>query len=88
MMAREDGVEGTPNSIFQKPWEEYDESLYQCFQDAMGKLDFYDKALIDKYFYDDWTLQQIYEYYGISKRHIIKDINRTLQQIREHCKHC
>jgi hypothetical protein len=88
MDAREDGVEGTANSIFDKPWEEYDDSLYECFQEAMGELHWYEKNLIDKYFLDGWTLQQIYKYYGISKKHIIKDINNGLQSIREHCKHC
>ena len=88
MSAREDGISGSHKSIFEKPYEEYDESLYQCFKETYGELDFYDKAIMDKYFYEQWTLQQVYEYYGISKRHIIKDINRILQQIRENCKHC
>jgi DNA-directed RNA polymerase specialized sigma subunit len=88
MSAREDGQSGHNYSIFEKPDIPYDESLYQCFKEAMGELDFYDEALMTKYFYEEWTLQQMYEYYNISKRHIIKDINRILNQIRQHCKHC
>ena len=88
MSAREDGQDGHHFSIFERPYEEYDDSLYECFQEAYGELHFYEKALIDKYFYEEWTLQQMYEYYNISKRHIIKDINNTLNTIRQHCKHC
>lgn len=88
MSAREDGQDGHSFSIFERPYEEYDEELYDCFQEAYGELHWYEKNLIQKYFYDEWTLQQIYEYYNISKRHIIKDINISLNKIRQHCKHC
>jgi hypothetical protein len=87
--AREDGQPGVHSfSIFERPWEEYDDSLYECFQEAMEELHWYERNLITKYFLDEWTLQEMYEYYGISKKHIIKDINNGLQAIREHCKDC
>ena len=88
MSAREQGQVGHSFNIFEKPYEEYDESLYQCFLEAKEELHWYEKNLIDKYFYQEWTLQQLYEYYGISKKHIIKDINSALNTIRQHCKHC
>lgn len=88
MSARENGQEGHDFSIFERPQEEYDDSLYQCFRDSYKDLHFYDRALLDKYYYDGWTIQEMYEYYNISKRHIIKDMNKAIQIIRDKCRHC
>jgi len=86
--AREEGIEGSFSNIFEKPGEEYDETLYQCFTEAYEDLHFYQKAIMNKYFYEEKTLQDIHEYYNISKTHLVKDINTAINQIREKCKHC
>lgn len=86
--AREDRYEGSFSNIFERPYEVYDESLYQCFRDEYDNLHFYQKAIMDKYFIEGMSLQEVHEYYNISKRHLIKDINTTINQIREACKHC
>jgi len=86
--AREEGVEGSHLNIFERPWEEYNDDLYQCFRKEYDSLHFYQRALMDKYFMEGWTFQQIYEYYNISKTHLMKDINTTINQIRTKCQHC
>lgn len=86
--AREEGREGSFSNIFERPWEEYNDDLYQCFREEYDNLHFYQKALLDKYFMEGWSLQRIHTYYNISKGHLIKDINVTINQIREACKHC
>lgn len=86
--AREDGYEGSFVSIFDRPDEPYDDSLYECFQEQWANLHFYQKAIMEKYFFEEWPLQKIFEYYNISKRHLVKDINTTINQIRKACQHC
>ena len=88
MSARENGLPGSNKNIFDGIYEEYNDDLYQCFIEAYDNLHWYDTTLIDKYFYKGWSLQQLHKYYGISKSHIIKDINRVINQIRETCRQC
>ena len=86
--SREDGLSTSFNSIFDRPEEEYDDSLMECFQHEYNKLHWYNKELMQKYWYEGRTLQEIHEYYNISKRHITKDINKSINQIREKCNNC
>ena len=62
------------------------EDLYDCFQRAMGEIDWYLKVLLEKKIIEGKTYQEMYEYYEISKTHLIKDINRGLDEIRIICK--
>ena len=86
--SREDGLSTAFNSIFDHPDEEYDDSLMECFQYEYNKLHWYNKELMQKYWYEGRTLQEIHEFYNISKRHITKDINKAINQIRQACRHC
>ena len=86
--SREDGLSTSFNSIFDRPDEEYDDSLMECFQYEYKNLHWYLKELMNKYWYEGQTLQEIHEYYNISKRHITKDINKAISQIRQACRHC
>lgn len=86
--SREEGHEGTSYNIFDIVYEEYDESLYQCFQEEFNNLHFYQQALMTKYFYEGWSLTKMYEYYNISKTHLTRDLNETIEQIRNKCNEC
>lgn len=86
--AREDGLKGTTFNIFDRAVEEYNEDLYQCFLQAYDDLHFYQKALIDKYFYENMSLQSIHQYYGISKIHLVNDLKQTINIIRNKCQEC
>ena len=88
MQSRENGLSGSHSNIFDGVYEEYDEELYDCFKEAYDDLHFYQKALMDKYFYQEMSLQQIHEHYSISKRHLINDINAAINIIRDKCKEC
>ena len=63
------------------------EDLYDCFQRAMGQIDWYLAALLRKKIIEGNTYQEIYEFYNISKNHLIKDINKGLDEVRSICKH-
>lgn len=63
------------------------ESLYDCFQRAMNEIHWYQKTLLEKKIIEGRTYQEIYEYYNISKTHLIRDINEALRDIRLICKH-
>lgn len=88
MSSRENGLVGSDKNIFEGEYEEYNDDLYECFQQAMENLHWYDKAIMSKYWLEGWNITQIYKYYKISKTHLIKDINRALNEIREACKDC
>lgn len=86
--ARENGLPGSHSNIFDGIWEEYDDSLETCFQEAWEELDWYLRTLMEKHFYQRWTIEKMYKYYNISKTHLIKDMNRGINLIREKCKEC
>jgi len=88
MWSREPGIPGSAVNIFDREDEPYNDELYECFQEAYEELTWYHKALMDRYFYQEYTLTQMYEFYGISKNHIIKDLNQAINQIREKCQTC
>jgi len=68
--------------------EDFDgeETLSDCLEKAVNQLDWYLKALWDKKFNSNWTLQEIYEHYNIGKVHLIKDLNKAIAEVREICK--
>lgn len=86
--ARENGLPGSHLNIFDKPDEPYDEELWQCFQREMDNLEWYHKALMEKKFLQGWTLKEMYDYYEIPKRHIVKDLNEAINIIRNKCNEC
>ncbi len=88
MSAREDGYEGTLISIFDRPDEPYDDSLYECFKEEYANLFWYDKEIMNKYFYEGWSLQQTYEYYNIPKYSLVSTLNKAINQIRKKCNQC
>lgn len=63
------------------------EELYDCFQRALKEIHWYQRTLLEKKIIEGQTYQQIYEYYNISKNHLIKDINAALDDVRKICKH-
>lgn len=90
MNAREQGLPGSDSNIFDRGevYEEYDESLYQCFKREMENLHWYQKRIMDEYWFQNMNLDEIREKYGISKRHLVKDLNQAIYDIREACKDC
>ena len=86
--AREDGIEGSSRSIFERPFEPYNDDLYECFLQQYNDLDWYLKTIMNRYWFEGQTLQDIHEYYNISKRHLIKDVNTVVNIIRDACKDC
>ncbi len=86
--ARESGMEGSFSNIFERPETVYDDSLMECMKEEWEELNFYDKEIMTKYWMDEQSLQQIHEYYGITKLSLTRDINRVINQIREKCNNC
>lgn len=77
--------------ILDKVYEEYDdviERLQACFDKEMNNLHWYQKHLMERYWIQKMTLDELHKKYSISKRHLIKDINEALEIIREKCKDC
>ncbi len=86
--SREQGMEGSFNNIFERPETVYDDSLMECMKEEMDKLNFYDKEIMNSYWMDGQSLQQMHKYYGITKLSLTRDINRVINQIRERCNNC
>lgn len=63
-----------------------EEDLYDCFQRAMSQIHWYQKTLLEKKIVEGQTYQEIYEFYNISKTHLIKDINSALDEVRKICR--
>ena len=61
------------------------EDLFECFQRAIGEINWYLSALLKKKIIEGQTYQEMYEFYNISKTHLIKDINQGLKEIRTIC---
>ena len=86
--ARESGMEGSFNNIFERPETVYDDSLMECMKEELDKLNFYDKEIMSKYWFEEMSLQEIHKYYGITKLSLTRDINRVINQIRTRCQNC
>ena len=63
------------------------ETLDDCFQRAMGEIHWYLRTLLEQKIIQGKTYQELYEYYNISKTHLIRDINEALRDVRHICKH-
>lgn len=90
MWSREDGLAGSDSNIFDKGefYEIYNECFYQCFKDEFENLHWYLKTLLDRYWLQGWTLDDLHAHYGISKRHLTKDLNEGILTIRKKCEKC
>ena len=77
--------------ILEREYEEYDdviERLWGCFNYEIQQLHWYQRHLMERYWIQNMTLDELHKKYSISKRHLIKDINEALEIIREKCKDC
>ena len=62
------------------------EELMDCFDRAQEQLHWYLKTIFTQKFKEGKSLQEIYEYYNITKRHLVKDLNKAINEIRDICK--
>lgn len=92
MSAREDysdsPMSNSNKGILTKVHEEYEDDLFECFMKEYDSLHWYLQSIMSKYWFENWSIAKIYEHYNISKTHLVKDINRAMNQIREKCKSC
>lgn len=64
-----------------------DKSPEDCVVWALEQLDFYDKTLVQKKFYEKWTWDEINDYYGIPLNSGQRDLKKALNKIKELCSH-
>lgn len=62
------------------------EELMDCFDRAHSQLHWYLQTIFNQKFKEGKTLQEIYEYYNITKTHLVKDLNKAINEIRDICK--
>jgi len=88
--AREQGLPNSDRNLFEtgKVYEEYNECFYQCYKREYDKLHWYLKTLMDRYWLQGWTLDDLHTHYKISKRHLTNDLNEGIYTIRRNCKEC
>jgi hypothetical protein len=60
--------------------------LWECYQLSLNELSWYSRTLLEKKLQDRMSYDEMYKYYEISKTHLVRDVNDSLQQIREFCK--
>ena len=90
MFAREMGLPNSDKNIFEtgNHYEVYEEVYYQCYRDEFEKLHWYNKKLVNEYWFKNKNVQQIHEKYNISKAHITRDLNKAILTIRKACENC
>lgn len=96
MQSRENYSHNHPAStshrgILEREYEEYDaviERLQECFDREVANLHWYQRHLMERYWIEKMTLDELHKKYNISKVHLIKDINEALDIVREKCKDC
>ena len=91
MSAREFGLPGTDANIFEKidDTEELStECYYICMQREIENLHWYNKTLLQEYWIQGLHLDDLHAKYKISKKHLTKDLNAAILQIRENCEEC
>lgn len=64
-----------------------DEDLMDCFDRAKSQLHWYLQTIFNKKFQEGQSLQEIWEYYGITKTNLVKDLNTAIAEIRKECEH-
>ena len=88
MSARENGLEGSSKNIFDGVYEEYNDDLYECFEAEYNNLHWYLQTIMSRYWYEGWSIPKLHKHYNISKRHLVKDLNTAINQIRTKCNQC
>ena len=91
MSAREFGLPGTDANIFERidDTEELStECYYICMQREIENLHWYNKTLLQEYWIQGLHLDDLHAKYKISKKHLTKDLNAAILQIRENCEEC
>ena len=75
--------------ILDKVYDPYVKPDFEiCFENEWKNLHPYQRTLLEKKLMEGWSYQQLFEYYNISKRHLIKDINATIEYLRNKCNNC
>jgi hypothetical protein len=67
--------------------EKKHKSPVDCMEWAVSQLDFYYGALVNKYYYQKYTIKEIAEYYEIPKDTIQQDLKKARKILRQHCNH-
>lgn len=62
------------------------ETLSDCMERAVEQLHWYQKAIFNKKFKEGLTIEEIYKFYNIGKYHLVKDLNKAINEIRLTCK--
>ena len=91
MYAREFGLPGTDANIFEKIDETEElstECYFSCMQREIENLHWYNKTLLQEYWIQGLHLDDLHAKYKISKKHLTKDLNAAILQIRENCEEC
>ncbi len=91
MSARENGLEGSDKNIFERiddTEEMCTECYFTCMKREIEKLHWYNKTLLKEYWEQGMGLDALNEKYGISKKHLTKDLNAAILTIRENCEEC
>ena len=91
MMARENGLEGSDKNIFERiddTEEMSTECYFSCMKREIENLHWYSKTLLKEYWEQGMGLDALNEKYGISKKHLTKDLNSAILTIRENCEEC
>ena len=91
MSARENGLEGSDKNIFERvdDTEELStECYFSCMQREIENLHWYNKTLLQEYWIQGMHLDDLHAKYKISKKHLTKDLNAAILQIRENCEEC
>ncbi len=86
-MSARSGMEDTYTPLVESnAFSDEEDGLQECLDRAVSQLDWYLKALWEKKFQQHWTLEDIHKHYNIGKRHLIKDLNKAISEIRDVCK--
>jgi len=66
-------------------WRDIWHSKCECVEKAYNDLHWYSRALLDKKFKEEWTYQQLHQYYNISLNSLVKDIKSALLTLKQQC---
>ena len=62
--------------------------LWDCYQQEMDKLGFYERKLIEEKYFNGLSYDDIHKKYQITKASLITDMKKTFDIIRKNCEHC
>ena len=76
-------IDNTSSTVLE---EIYKQERCDCINKVTATFNFYDQALFNQYYVEGKTYDEIHKYYGISKNHLVKHINKLLTKIKNRCK--